>query len=134
MAKPRIRNSFAASLFVAVIFAGGPAAANLISDRFDGVYVGAASLERDLSSESCAPKLPLVRLEIRNGILRAYDENGRQIVKGFVTGAGFFTSDYIFANGETTLFEGMVDSRGRFTGGIVYGACAWVVELSKSPR
>lgn len=111
----------------------GPAAAQIISYRYDGDYAGAAKLSPDISDASC-PALPLVRLEIKNGILRAYDDSGRQTVKGFVTGDGFFTSDYIFPDGRTTLFEGIVDAQGRFTGAVIDGPCAWVVELFKTRR
>ncbi|MFQ5562898.1 MAG: hypothetical protein ACE5FO_04950 [Parvularculaceae bacterium] len=129
-----LKAPFGALVLAAAFVSAAPGAAQIISYRYDGAYIGAANLERSLSDASCTPTLPLVRLEIRNGILRAYEENGRQIVKGFVTGDGFFTSDYIFDDGRTTLFEGMVNARGRLTGGIVDGACAWVVELSKLRR
>lgn len=127
------------NLLVSLVFSGATmawaAAAEeyFISYRYDGDYRGATTVTRALSSPSCKA-LPLVHLEIRNGILRAYDANNHQIVKGFVTGDGFFTSDYIFFGGRTTLFEGLVDRRGQLTGGIVDGACAWLVELSKTKR
>jgi len=126
--------SLAGLLFGGFMLASAPAAAEyLISYRYDGDYVGATTVSSALSSPSCTA-LPLVHLEIRNGILRAYDERKRQIVKGFVTGDGFFTSDYIFADGRTTLFEGIVDRHGQFTGGIIDDDCAWVVRLSKTWR
>ena len=121
--------SFAGAL---AILSAGAAGAQIISDRFDGVYVGAATLADDASNVVCPP-LPLTQLRIKNGILRAYDGERRQIVKGFVTGGGFFNSDYyIYPGGRATPFEGRIDHRGRLVGGVVVGACAWVVELSRS--
>jgi len=113
--------------------AASPAAAQIITERYDGVYLGAATLSSELSHGAC-PRLPLTRLEIRNGILRAYDEGGRQSVKGIMTGDGFFNADYIFPDGRATRFEGIVDRQGRLTGGVVDGGCIWVVELSKETR
>lgn len=135
MIKALISNPLAGLLVGAALLAAGTAAAEeyFVSYRYDGDYAGATTVTRALSSPSCTA-LPLVHLEIRNGILRAYDRNNRQIVKGIVTGDGFFTSDYIFADGRTALFEGFVEREGKFTGGIIDGACAWVVKLSKKHR
>ncbi len=129
---PSSPHQFALGFFCAIAaILALPAAAQIISDRFDGVYTGAARPASELTDPSC-PILPLYRLEIRNGILRAFDDSNRQTVKGFVTGAGFFSSDYTFADGRTTLFEGRVDRKGRLTGGVVDGPCAWVVDLSRT--
>lgn len=106
------------------------AAAEFISHRYDGDYRGEARVSPVSSEASCAP-LALARLEIRNGILRGYAPGGRQSVKGFVTADGFFTADYIFPDGRTTLFEGLVDARGKLTAGVVDGECAWIVDLAK---
>ena len=133
MANAKLRNFRALMVASCMLLSAGPAAATMISDRYDGNYVGAATVARELSSPACAP-LPLAHLEIRNGILRAYEYGGRQIVKGLVTHDGFFTSDYIFADGRTTLFEGLVDRQGEFSGGIVDGPCIWVVKMLKSQR
>ena len=125
-------------LFIGVLAMGAAALASaaaeyFISYRYDGNYWGARLVYSEDANASCAA-LPLAHIEIRNGILRAYDELNRQTVKGFVTGDGFFTSDYVFSDGRKTLFEGIVDLQGQFTGGIVDGACAWVVDLEKSQR
>lgn len=106
------------------------AAAEFISDRYDGVYAGAARISPGISDAFCAD-LPLRRIEIRNGILRAWDGE-RQIVKGFVVHDGFFNADYYFPGGRGVVFEGAIDARGRLVGGVIDGGCAWVVELSKS--
>ena len=106
------------------------AAAQLISHRYDGVYLGATELSSEISQGAC-PRLPLTRLEIRNGILRAYDHNGRQIVKGIMTGDGFFNADYIFTAQASTPFEGMADRNGRLTGAVTVGDCVWIVELQR---
>lgn len=119
---------------IASLFAAGailtPAAAELISHRYDGVYEGKTRVAREISEASCTA-LPLRRLEIRNGILRAFQPGGHQSVKGFVTADGFFTADYIFPDGRATPFEGIIDARGKLTGGVAAGGCAWVVELSR---
>lgn len=124
-----IRSSFSSLLSAGAAFVSA-GAAEFISHRYDGEYLGAANVSPASSDASCAP-LPLVSLEIRNGILRAYQPDGHQSVKGFVTTDGFFTADYIFPGGRATLFEGIVDTRGKLTGGIVDGGCVWVVDLSK---
>lgn len=125
-------------LFLGVLVFGAAAltsaaAEYFVSYRYDGDYRGASLVFPENANASCAA-LPLAHIEIRNGILRAYDERNRQTVKGLVTGDGFFTSDYVFSDGRKTLFEGIVDRQGQFTGGIVDGACTWVIELEKSHR
>ena len=102
-----------------------------ISYKFDGDYIGNVEVSHGVSDPSCAP-LQLQHVEIRNGILRAYNQYGFQTVKGFVTGSGFFNSDYYFDDGRAAVFEGLVDRSGSFTGGIVDSGCYWVVALSKS--
>lgn len=120
---------FAAAGFAACALATAPLAAQLISYRYDGVYLGSAT-PAEFSAPACGA-LPLYRIEIENGILRAWDGE-RQTVKGFVTHDGFFNADYYFPGGRGTVFEGMIDAGGRLTGGIFRGECAWVVELSKA--
>ncbi len=105
--------------------------APLVSYAYDGVYQGGAILADDLSDSAC-PLIPLYRIEIRNGALRAWDR-GRQTVKGIITHDGFFNADYYFSNGRGHVFEGSIDSRGRLVGGVFYGRCAWIVELTRAP-
>lgn len=112
---------------VAVLLAGS-ASASFISYRFDGDYAGVTSVAQDISNETCSA-LPLQQLSIKNGILRSFDAAGYQTVKGFITGDGFFSSDYIRRDGRVTLFEGFVDANGRLTGGIFDNGCAWLVEM-----
>ncbi len=132
MSKSSIFNAIISFSFIAVAGSVETALAEeyFVSYRYDGDYVGAALVSPGLSDRSCNA-LPLVHLEIRNGALRAYDRNNRQIVKGLITGDGFFFGDYIFADGRTTLFEGSVDRQGNFAGGIFDSGCAWLVRLSK---
>ena len=106
------------------------AAAQLVSYAYDGVYKGRSSIVSDLSGAAC-PRLPLHRLEIRDGALRAWD-SGRQTVKGIITHDGFFNADYYFPTGENRVFEGAVDQRGRLIGGVFHQRCAYVVELHKT--
>ena len=133
--KKKIRPDSAAALLasLAVVGAAPSAAADeyFISYKFDGDYIGNVDVASGVSDAYCRP-LPLQHIEIRNGILRAYNQYGFQTVKGFVTGSGFFNSDYYFDDGRAAVFEGLVDLGGAFTGGIVDGGCYWVVTLSKS--
>ena len=135
MTSSSLLNATISFLLLAATLAVETASADeyFISYRFDGDYIGAATVSPELSSPSCKA-LPLVHLEIRNGILRAYDSNNSQIVKGIVTGEGFFNSDYVLPDGRTTLFEGTVDKQGNIIGGIFDSGCAWLVKLSKKRR
>ena len=105
------------------------ASQSLVSYRFDGVYSGNVEIARDLSDPAC-PLIPLDRIEIRDGALRAWDR-GRQTVKGIITHDGFFNADYYFNNGRGHVFEGAVDRNGKLVGGVFYGRCAWVAELTR---
>ena len=107
-----------------------PAPGEVVSYAYDGVYEGGATIIHDLSDPAC-PALPLYRLEIRDGALRAWDR-GRQTVKGIITHDGFFNADYYFPNGGNHVFEGAVDRGGRLTGGVFYQRCAYLIELYKS--
>lgn len=127
MLKPA--KSAAAAGLIAAIWAAAPVAAQLISYRYDGVYLGTARAT-EFSAATCGA-LALNRIEIKNGILRAWDGD-RQTVKGFVTHDGFFNADYYFPGEHGVVFEGMIDAGGRLTGGVFRGDCAWVAELSKT--
>lgn len=105
-------------------------AAQVVSYYYDGVYIGATPPAPGLADASCAA-LPLTRIEITNGALRAWD-GSRQTVKGLVTHDGFFNADYYFPGRQGVVFEGFIDGGGRLTGGIFDGGCAWVVEMMKS--
>ncbi len=129
------KRAFAAiCAFVAALLAAQPdeTQARMISYAYDGVYVGATPPAPGLSEPFCEP-LPLNRIEIKNGALRAYD-GGRQSVKGFVTHDGFFNADYYFPGRQGVVFEGAIDDAGRLTGGIMDGGCAWIVNLLKTTR
>ena len=120
-------NAIAAGLS-AIMLTAASASAELVSYRYDGVYVGATTATA-FSDASC-PTLPLNRIEIKNGILRAWNGN-HQSVKGFITHDGFFNADYYFLGEHGVVFEGIVDAGGRLTGGIFRADCAWVVDLTK---
>lgn len=107
-----------------------PASAEFVSYAFDGVYVGGASIVRDLSDPSC-PAMRLTRIEVRNGALRAWDR-GRQTVKGLMTHDGFFNADFYDANGERRVFEGTIDRNGALIGGVFSRRCAFLVTLYKA--
>lgn len=123
-----LRKTFLSLLACAAPFAA--ASAQVVSYNYDGVYIGATPPAPDLSDASCAA-LPLTRIEITNGALRAWD-GSRQTVKGLVTHDGFFNADYYFPGRQGVVFEGFIDGGGRLTGGIFDGGCAWVVEMMKS--
>lgn len=107
-----------------------PAPAQFVSYSFDGVYDGGAVLVDDLSDPACAT-LPLTRIEIRDGALRAWD-GGRQTVKGLITHDGFFNADYYNADGAALVFEGTIDRNGALVGGVHDGRCANLIKLYKS--
>ncbi|MEZ5893280.1 MAG: hypothetical protein R3C58_09085 [Parvularculaceae bacterium] len=115
------------SAFVVALFLAS-AAAQVVSYDYDGVYIGSADPAPGLSGPNCAP-LPLNRIEIRNGALRAYDNYKRQSVKGIVTPSGFFNADYYFPGRQGVVFEGRIDGGGGLSGGIMDGGCAWVVSM-----
>lgn len=122
--------ALAVSVTVFFVTQSIPAAAQMVSYNYDGVYLGAAAPAPGLSEPFCKP-LPLNRIEIRNGALRAYD-GARQSVKGIVTNNGFFNADYYFPGRQGIVFEGVIDHGGRLTGGIMDGGCAWVADLSRT--
>jgi hypothetical protein len=103
------------------------AAAQVVSYNYDGVYQGVTRVSPGLSDATCRD-LPLTRIEIRNGALRAW-QGSWQTVKGLVTHDGFFNADYYFPGRAGVVFEGTIDGGGRLTGGIFDGGCAWVVEM-----
>ncbi len=124
------RGSIIAAGALAAALATTPAPAELVSYAYDGVYEGGAAIVRDLSDPAC-PTLPLYRIEIRDGALRAWD-GGRQTVKGVITHDGFFNADYYFADGRARVFEGAIDRGGVLTGGVFYQRCAYLVTLYKT--
>ncbi|MEO1137467.1 MAG: hypothetical protein AAFW68_12815 [Pseudomonadota bacterium] len=117
-------------LMIAVFaMATAPVAAQMVSYRYDGLYLGAAPPSPGLSDPACGA-LPLTQLDIRDGALRAFD--GRfQIVKGIITHDGFFNADYYFPDGRRAVFEGTVDSDGRLLGGVMASGCVWIIDLKK---
>lgn len=108
-----------------------PAAAAPISDRYDGMYEGALRINDALSAPNCS-SLSRLRVEVSEGNLWGYDENGERIARGWVTADGFFTGEYTLPDGVSTRFEGLVDTDGNFVGGVVNNGCAWLAELSRS--
>ncbi|WP_425411010.1 hypothetical protein [Hyphococcus sp.] len=120
----------ASAVISAMTVAATPAEAQLIAYHYDGVYSGGAPPAPGLSDRSCRA-LPLTRIDIENGILRAWD-GGRQSVKGFVTHDGFFNADYYFPGRRGVVFEGVIDTGGRLSGGIFDGGCAFVIEMTKA--
>ena len=129
------KSAFAAlSALIAICFATQSVEikARMISYAYDGVYLGKTPPAPGLSEPLCKA-LPLNRIEIENGMMRAYD-GARQTVKGFVTHDGFFNADYYFPGRQGIVFEGAIDDAGRLTGGIMDGGCAWLARLSKTTK
>ncbi len=124
------RNGLLFSAFILAALTTTPAQSTLVSYAYDGVYEGGATIVDELSDPAC-PALPLYRIEIRDGALRAWDR-GRQTVKGIITHDGFFNADYYFADGRNHVFEGVVDRHGTLIGGVFYGRCAYLIDLRKS--
>ena len=107
-----------------------PASADLISDRFDGVYAGEIRVNDVLAKSACAA-LPLAKVEINDGNMWGFDAYGKRVARGLVTEDGFFTGEYHLPDGKKTEFEGVVDENGVFTGGIVEKDCAWLADLKR---
>lgn len=108
----------------------GSAAAGLISDKFDGEYVGRTKISNALAPQSCGT-LPLEKVSIENGNLWGMTADGQRVARGWVTDDGFFTGEYTLPDGSKTEFEGLVDEAGVFTGGVVDRDCAWIADLSR---
>lgn len=121
--------AIAALTITALTIAAGPVAAQMVSYRYDGLYLGAATPSPGLSDPACGA-LPLTQLDIRDGALRAFDSQF-QIVKGIITHDGFFNADYYFPDGRRVVFEGTIDGDGRLLGGVMDGGCVWIVDLKK---
>lgn len=118
----------AAICLSASAFSGSALAGN-ITDRFDGTYKGSVYVNAALSEQNCAP-LSLEHVEIENGSLWGYSEDGRKIARAIVTEDGFFTGQFEIGDGGVSKFEGLVDDEGRFSGGVISNGCAWLAYMS----
>lgn len=127
-----IRRIASQSIVAVTLLVGhaGMGAAEPISGKFDGTYVGNGEIVSPLSRDAC-PVPAEVRIEIDNGIIKGRVPARGAKIDGFVTSDGFFTGNYRQRDGTIHKFEGSIEDNSLIGGLFVEDGCAWLLTLAQ---